>query len=490
MRYSKILLSLTVLSGALLMAGCTKNFADKNDDPNAITIITPDLLLPSIIRTAVNTTMGEAWGVGTLVVQQTAKYQFVDDDRYIWGNRDNIWNSFYTNLRDVKKLSELSASSSQPAYNAIALILKSWMFSMITDTYGDAPYSEATSGNNNILKPKYDTQEAIYTGILTDLESANTILSTAASSVKGDLIYQGDLLKWRKLANSLRIRYLMRISAKIDVKTRLQEIVSNPIANPIFETNADDGDYSYLAEAPNQFPNYTNRIGGFDEFRLSKTFSDVLQAFNDPRISIFARPTSASVTAGKPVFVGMPNGLSDTQALNYNGGSNNISRIGSFYYENSITPAGLLVAKGYIMGYPELQFLLAEARFKNLITTAIPVQTYYENGVKGAFIYLNTTAPASYLTQAGVAFDANNAMKQIFTQKWISLFYTGLENWYEYRRTGLPALTAGPDNQNGGRIPVRYRYPLNEQAQNPENLKAAIARQGADDLNTKVWWAK
>ena len=474
----------------LLLAGCTKDFAEKNEDPNAITVITPDLLLPSIIRSAVNTQMGEGWGIGNLVVQQTAKYQFVDDDRYLWDSKDNVWNANYSYLRDVKKLSELAASSGQPAYNGIALILKAWLFSVITDAYGDAPYSEATGGDTNIFKPKYDTQEAIYDGILKDLESSNTILSTAAATVKGDLIYQGDLLKWRKLANSLRVRYLMRISAKKDVAPLLQAIIGNPSANPVFVNNADDGDYSYYAEAPNQFPNYTNRIGGFDEFRLSNTFSSTLQAFNDPRLAIFARPTSASVTAGNPQYVGMPNGLSDTEALNFNGGSNNISRIGSFYYENSITPAGLLVAKGYIMAFPELQFLLAEARLKNLITTAITPQGYYEKGIEGAFVYLNSTIPADYLARTGVKFDQANALNQIITQKWISLFYTGLENWFEWRRTGFPVLKAGPDNQNGGQIPRRYKYPLDEQLQNPEALKTAIGRQGADNINTRVWWNK
>jgi hypothetical protein len=474
----------------IVAAGCTKDFAEKNQDPNAITVITPDLLLPSIIRSAINTQMGEAWGIGTLVVQQTAKYQFVDDDRYLWDNKDNVWNSYYSNMRDVKKLSELSASTSQPAYGAIALILKSWMFSVITDTYGDAPYTEATSGDVNILKPKYDAQEVIYAGILADLEKANTILSTASATVKGDLIYQGDLLKWRKLANSLRVRYLLRISAKQSVAATLQTIVSTPATYPLFTGNADDGDYSYYAEAPNQFPNYTNRIGGFDEYRLSNTFGNTLQAFADPRLAIFARPTASSVTAGNPQYVGMPNGLSDTEALNFNGGSNNISRMGAFYYESSITPAGLLVAKGYIMGFAELQFLLAEARLKNLINTPVTAQGYYEKGIEGAFIYLNTTMPSDYLSRSGVRFDNGTALNQIITQKWISLFYTGLENWFEWRRTGFPVLKAGPDNQNGGLIPRRLKYPLDERLQNPDALNTAIARQGADNINTRVWWDK
>jgi hypothetical protein len=480
----------SVLASILLLGGCTKDFAEKNQDPNAITDITPDLLLPSILRSGVNTMMSEAWGIGTLVVQQTAKYQFVDDDRYLWDNKDGIWNSYYSNLRDVKKLSELSETSAQPAYGAIALILKSWMYSIITDTYGDVPYSEATAGDQNILKPAYDTQEAIYEGILKDLGTANDVLSGAVGTVKGDLIYQGDLLKWRKLANSLKVRYLMRISGKKDVSVRLQEMLGDPAKFPLFAGNADDGDYSYYAEAPNQFPNYTNRIGGFDEYRLSNTFSRVLQAYRDPRLAIFARPTAASVTAGNPQYVGLPNGLSDTEALNFNGGSNNISRIGSFYYENSITPAGLLVAKGYIMGYPELQFLLAEARLKGLIGTGTTARAYYERGIEGAFSYLNTSMPQDYLSRDGVRFEQGSALEQIMTQKWIALFYTGLENWFEWRRTGFPVLKAGPDNQNGGRIPVRYKYPLSEQSQNPEKLQEAIGRQGADNINTAVWWDK
>jgi hypothetical protein len=282
----------------------------------------------------------------------------------------------------------------------------------------------------------------------------------------------------------------MRISAKQSVAAALQAIVSNPTTYPVFTSNADDGDYSYYAEAPNQFPNYTNRIGGFDEYRLSNTFGNTLQSFQDPRLAIFARPTAASVTAGNPQYVGMPNGLSDTEALNFNGGSNNISRIGAFYYESSITPAGLLVAKGYIMGFAELQFLLAEAKYKNLISTAVTTQAYYEKGIEGAFIYLNTTMPADYLTRTGVKFDNATAMNQIITQKWISLFYTGLENWFEWRRTGLPVLKAGPDNQNGGLIPRRLKYPLNERLQNPDALNTAIGRQGADNINTRVWWDK
>jgi len=474
----------------ILLPACTKDFEEENYDPNAITSVTPDLLLPGILRSSVSQMVSEGWGTGNLVVQHTAKYQFVDEDRYLWGNKSGLWNSMYSTLRDVNVLIDLSETSNQPEYKGIALIMKSWMFSILTDAYGDVPYTEATKALEGIFTPKYDPQEQIYEGILQDLEEANALLATSNGVPRGDLIYQGNLLKWRKLANSLKLRYLMRISDRKDVKTAMQAILDDPSTYPVFENNTDDGVYTYYAAAPNQFPNYTMRIGSFDEVRLSQKMESTLEAFNDPRITVFARPTSASANTSTPVYTGMPNGLSDTEALNYNGGSNNISRIGQLYFEGSITPEGLQVAKGYIMAYPELQFILAEAASKNLISTGKTAQQYYEDGIRGSFIYFNEPMPAGYLTRIGVAFNEATALKQIGTQKWIALFFSGLEAWFDWRRTGEPTIIPGPDNQNNNRVPVRYKYPLNEQSQNAENLQAAIQRQGPDDINTKVWWDK
>ena len=485
----KFKLGLVALAITLLPA-CTQDFEEENTDPNAITGVTPDLVLPGILRSSVSQMVNESCGTGNLVIKQTAKYQFVDEDRYLWGNKSGLWNNMYSTLRDVNALMDLSETANQPEYKGITLILKSWMFSILTDAYGDVPYSEATKALTGVFTPKYDPQEQIYAGILKDLEEANTILAAGKGVPRGDLLYQGDLLKWRKLANSLKLRYLMRISNRQDVKSAMQAILDNPATYPVFESNSDNGVYTYYAAAPNQFPNYTMRIGSFDEVRLSKKMETTLEEFNDPRITVFARPTSASANTGTPVYTGMPNGLSDTEALNYNGGSNNISRIGQLYFEGSITPEGLQVAKGYIMGYPELQFILAEAASKNLISTSASAHDYYEAGIKGSFNYFSRTMPTNYLTQKGVAFNETNALEQIGTQKWIALFFTGLEAWFDWRRTGEPEITPGPDNQNNDRVPVRYKYPLNEQSQNAEQLQAAIQRQGADDINTKVWWDK
>ncbi|QRR00406.1 SusD/RagB family nutrient-binding outer membrane lipoprotein [Dyadobacter sandarakinus] len=476
-----------IVAGLTMLPACTDDFVEKNTDPNAITDVTPDLLLPGIIRTSVNQMVDQSWSIGNIVVQHTAKIQFVSEDRYTWGDRDGLWNNMYNNLRDVRLLIQLSEKNNSNNYRGIALIMRAWMFSLLTDAYGDIPYTEATSGVSGILQPKYDAQEVVYAGILNDLKTANEILG-AGETVVGDLIYNGDVAKWRKLANSLRLRYLLRISGRKDVKADMQAILADATGNPVMTSNADNGTLRYLTSAPNQFPLYTARQGSFDEFRLSKNLGDKLTALADPRITVFAQPTDASATAGAPKYVGVPNGLNEVAALDYNGGPNNVSRAGSLFFKGSITDRGLDVAKGYIMGYPELQFILAEAARKGLITSTTTAKTYYEQGIAAAFDYTDVAMPANYLSSPGVAYTDASALTLIGTQKWIALFFTGLEAWFDWRRTGIPTINAGVDNVNGGRVPVRFAYPRSEQTLNPGSLSEAVARQGADNYNTRVWW--
>jgi hypothetical protein len=398
----------------------------------------------------------------------------------------------YTTMRDVNNMYTAADLTGQNNYKAIALILKSWMFSLVTDAYGDVPYSEATGGKDKNYFPKYDRQEDIYNGILADLQTANELLGSSSETVGGDILYNGSLTRWRKLANSLRLRYLMRISNRRDVSAAMQAIVSNPAANPVFENNADNAALRYLPTVPNQFPLYTGRVGSVDEFRLSKTMADQLKTFNDPRIGVFARPTVSSVAAGSPEFVGVPNGLDDNAALQYNGGGQNISRIGAAYYIDGFgTPSDreLNIARGIIMTYAELQFILAEAAQKGLIATGT-AKEYYEKGIAASFDFYGLEVPTGYLAQPGVAFEAGNALQRIGTQKWIALFYTGLEAWFDWRRTGIPAITPGPANLNNNQVPVRFIYPTFEFSLNKENVEAAVAGQGPNTINTQVWWDK
>jgi hypothetical protein len=256
------------------------------------------------------------------------------------------------------------------------------------------------------------------------------------------------------------------------------------------EGNADNATYRYLATSPDQFPLFTARIGSFNEFRASKTLLDVLVALGDKRLEIFFRPTPATESAAAPVYAGLPNGLSDVDALTFNGGPQNQSRIGSLFYENAVTPQGLNTARGVIMTYAELSFLLAEAAEKGLISGG--AEAHYLNGVRASMQYYGITATDAYLGQPQVAYlgTQQEKLSKIGTQKWIALFYMGLEAWFDWRRTGIPALKPGPSNQNSDRIPVRFIYPISEQALNSTSYQAAVQRQGADNINTRMWIIK
>lgn len=509
MKKNKFILFTGALSIFFLVSSCDKEFEETNTNQNIPNSVTSDLLLAGVIRNTVTDQVNEAWGIGNIVAQHTAKIQFVNEDRYLWGERNGVWNSVYSNMRNVQNIIDASnnASPVQNNYLGVALIMKSWLFSLATDAYGDIPYSEAIQGKTGgIYTPKYDKQEDIYNGILADLKKANDLLGTSNESVSGDLIYSGSTLKWRKFANSLRLRLLLRLSKKKSTATDMQAIISDPVKYPIFTSNDDNAELKYLAAAPNQWPLYGTRVGSFDEFRVSKTLADRLNAIGDPRIKVFGRPSQSSVAAGNPKIEGIPNGLGDVAALNYNGGPQGVSRVGYSYaclVCNDIGQAVPVpdVARGAIMTFSELEFILAEAREKGFITTG-SAETYYTKGIQANVDFhasvtptaygINLSLPANYFTQPAVAYtgSTDEKLSKIALQKWVSLYFNGLEAWFDWRRTRMPAIVPGPDNLNNNKVPVRYIYPLSEQSLNKVNRDEAVARQGADDLNTEMWIVK
>lgn len=482
---NKLLIGISMLG--LSITSCDNDFENVNKNPNVPLTVTPDLLIPSIVQRTANRSVNEAWGIGNIVMQYTAKIQFVNEDRYLWGELNGVWNDGYTSLRDVQNLIDISKNTNRPEYEAVGLILKSYIFGQITDCYGDVPYSEAIGGKSKNYFPKYDTQESIYTGILADLVKANELIKNNPKNISGDLLYGGNIIKWRKLANTLRVKFLMRISNVKNVSADLTQIVSNTSEFPLFENNSDMAALTYLATNPNQFPIHTTRVGSFDEIRLSKTLGDTLASLGDPRLQVIARPTAAS-TPDNQVYAGIPNGLNDVDALTYNGGAQNISRVGTTFFENAITSYGLKVARGILMSYTHLQFLLAEAAQKGLIPG--DAETFYNNGIQSSFEFYELQMPTGYMDLPQVKYNAANGAEQIAFQRWLGMFFNGLESWFEWRRTDLPKLKPGRDNLNNDKIPVRFIYPVIEQALNASSRSEAVARQGADDINTKVWWDK
>jgi hypothetical protein len=474
---------ITLLFGlAVVIAGCDKNFADININRNAPQEVSPALVLPGILRSIFQFEVNQSFTYGNTSVNMVVKSFDDQPGRYNW-TTSGVWGHCYGNLRDIAAMSQAAAREEKPLYEGVALILRAYLIGLNTQIHGDIPYTEAIGGKTNgNFTPAYDEQERIFEGIISDLERANEILSTGGT-IAGDIIYNGNPMLWRKFANSYRLRILTRLSEKWAVGPMIQTIVNDNGRYPLFQSNADSFALAFLSSAPNQYPMHTYRLGDITDQRLCKSLADTLLIYQDPRIAAYATPTSNSVQTGQPVYVGVPNGLYNAAINNYNGGEANQSHISDRYYSD---PA----ATHTIMSYAELQFILAEGALKGWISG--DARTFYEAGITAAYAALGTPMSTGYLSQPRVQLSANQtvALQQIIVQKWIASFYYGMEAYFEYRRTGFPHIVPGPDNVNDNRVPMRFRYPTQEQDLNGENYNAAVARQGKDDINTRMWLLK
>jgi len=459
---------------------CTKNFEETNSNPNQPEEVSADLLLSTVISTLANQAAQTGWNNGNIVGQLTAKINFTGFDRYEWGSESGIWNTYYGILPEIELIlaNATSEEFKNTTYEGIALTMRSYVYANLTDNWANIPFSEAIEATGDNFTPAYDTQEAIYMGILEDLRTAEALLEQGQTILGGDILYGGDTQKWVKFANSLRLRYLMRSSGKIDAGVEIRSILDS---GKFIAGNEDNAVMVYPATTQiDSWPVSNSRIGSFDEHRMSQTSESILKQFGDDRLQKWFQPTD-NPTDDPNLFAGMKNGLSEDNASTFNGGASNVSRLNqSFFYDspNSV--------KAAIIQTAEVHFIFAEAAQRGLITA--DAATFYDEGVRLSFEYWNVEQDiTAYLAQAGVAYD--DQLETILTQKWLASFLVGLEAWYDFRRTGLPSvIVPGPDNVNNDEVPVRFLYPDSEQTLNSENYKSAVSRIGQDDINAQGWW--
>ncbi len=468
----RIIISSAILG--LLVLGCTKDFDEINKNPNAPEEITPPFLLTNVISVAADRNAYEqGFRLANYLVQFAASVEFERIDRYEMGSNSSYWNTLYTLLNDVESMKRLEGSNE--AYVAVGDIMRCHIFSQLTDMWGDVPYSEALQAGKGNFTPAYDRQEDIYTdpqtGILAVLEKAVGILQNTNSSVNGDVLFGNDLQKWVRFANSLRVRYLLRISKRMDVSSALQDLVNE---NQLMQSNLDNAVLPYLASAPNQFPMSIASLGLYQEHRMTRTVDSILTLWNDPRINVLYKPNSQGG------FGSLPNGLSRETIGNRGIDLDTVSLFGSIFRD---VPDGV---DAQFMQYAELQFALAEAAQRGIIAGS--VEAYYQAAIEASFAYYNVSLPGDYFTRPEIALNGSDNLEKILTQKWLSLINVGHEAWFNIRRTGIPALEPGPDNLNEDRYPVRYLYPESEQATNNANYSKAASRLGGDNINSKGWW--
>ena len=468
-----------ILFSAILatsFTSCKKELADINKNPNEAENPLPDYLLTGAIKS----TTDAYWGTNNinsslLFVQHWAKIQYTDPDRYIFSNTDlqDLWNSGYTKgITNLNKLIELADAQQNTNYRGVAKVLRSWTFLLLTDAYGDIPYSQAIQ-IKQFVTPKYDAQKDVYFGLLDDLKSAQADLALNGKAIAGDIIYGGKIDRWKKFANALRLRIALRIADREPEKTKavLAEIATE--GGAYISSNAEIAQLVYVT-SPNQNP-ISNTFDTRNDHRISKTIVDKLKSLSDPRLPIFASPTK-DVTP--EVYIGVPNGLltSDANSL----GLNKTSKPGTYFLAPS--------APAVILSYAEVLFDRAEIAARGLSNedpAALYKQAVEESlrqyGVTEGEINTYTNLPA-------VKYNAGNFKKSIGEQKWIALFGQGLEAFAEWRRLDYPELAPAVAGTLGGKLPVRFIYPGREQSLNGENYKAAVAKQGADLLTTKLWF--
>lgn len=464
-----------------LVTSCTKDFASINTNPNASERVEPPFLLTNIlVETANANTYEQGFRLSNFICQFSADIEFERIDRYEMGSNAGYWNLLYGLLSDIRSMQEAPAANE--AYIAVGDVLKSYIFSQLTDMWGDVPYRDAVKAKDGITAPAYDRQEDIYTatdGILATLKNAAEVLSQSKETIAGDVLFHGNLDQWVKFANSLRVRYIMRISRRLTDFSELQALADS---GPLMESNADNAVIPYLATAPNQFPLSQSALGIYNGHRMSSTIGNTLLEWNDPRIAILFKPTTKSIAEGNPRYKGLRNGQTRETIAAEGIDLNDISLFGAIWRD---VPDGV---DAQYMQFAELQFALAEAVERGYISG--DAKAYYENGIKAHFTYLGAVLPADYLSQDNIALNGEDHLEKILTQKWVSLISNGHEAWFNVRRTGIPNLIPGPDNMNDDRFPVRYLYPEGEQATNTEHYQEAVRAMGGDNINAKGWWEK
>jgi hypothetical protein len=493
-RYRKLAL---VLPFALTLGACEKNLDAIGTNPNNATTGNPAYVLTNAERSNIfrlfDIPVNQDGGL--LIVQHWAKAQYTEEDRYQFrdGSYQSIWDGFYANgLQDFNYLITQGEATKNPNLQAVGLIMRSYFFSVLTDTYGDIPYSEALRLQENIITPKYDNQEDVYTGLLADLKRASSLVDASGPAVDGDIIYGGDMNQWKRFANSLRLRLAMRISDAKESLTRTEVTELLNGSTPLFASNDDNAQFDFLSTTPNTNPVYENRLTR-DDHRVSRSLTKILSNLKDPRLPIYADPAEcAGPTTGAfagpdstGLYRGIPNGLTTANANSF-GSLCSSSKVGS-YFTSATAP-------GVLMTYAEVLFFKSEAIARGYVTGDATVE--YRKAIQASMdqYHIAAAEATAYLAQPSVntTITAANYKQAIGTQKWIALYGQGVEAWSEFRRLDYPSLTPAksPAAAAAGKFPVRFRYPTLEQSVNTASRAAAVAHQGADVISTKLWWDK
>ncbi|AWV99023.1 SusD/RagB family nutrient-binding outer membrane lipoprotein [Arcticibacterium luteifluviistationis] len=516
MKIYKKILGVTLLSCFALSSCDEDKLIELNSNKNASTDIDMSYLL-AYGQLRVAGSRFESWRTNLIysstMIQHNATLQgYWSGDKYYYNASYSgaYWSTHFSDA--IKLLTEVVDKTADDAdlanIHSAAQIMRAFDLHRMTDIYGDIPYKQAgrgtIDGDANWF-PAYETQEEVYSLLVADIKAARDSFSDSAKNLgEQDVLFQGDLTKWKKFANALLMRVALRMS-NVDAATA-QAVFTEAATSGAIDSNDADGFLTQVLGTGGD-TNYNGTSlamssegggGGDNNAKVSKTFLDWMNANNDPRKMIIVggvgNPYNDKSTwiTDPELQVGLPNGYTTTTIKNIVPDFVTVDDY-SFINPDIIN----LDDPTPFISYAEVEFMLAEAAVKGWITT--DSETHFSNGINAAMnswaaFGVQTPAQAdinAYIEGLGYA-SADNKLELIGEQYWAATYLNHIESWSNWRRTGYPALTptSDPNNMTGGTIPRRLRYYENEIGTNPENYKTAIARQGADLMTTRIWWDK
>ncbi len=515
--------------GAVALLGLSACNPDKltqiNQDPNNPISAPPGPVFTYATRIAMQRWFGSNptnMRGPVLTTQHLAQVQYPDEDSYsrLDGTVTDasFINAYSQELKNFQAVIDAGKPDEQEMLWGPAQVMRSLIFGYITDVWGDVPYSQALKGDaaDATLQPAYDAQKDIYTGLFADLKEAVDAMAAGASPVSvlapvgsADPIYAGSRTRWERFANSLRARHAMRL-ANVDPATAQAQLAA-AIAAPggLIASNADNAQIVWPGDGVYNNPWSVNNQGR-DDHRLSEHLLNEMIPVNDPRVAVYAQPTlcylnpaATGCPASPPQYAGMPNALTATEAATWSLKSSRPGRV--FYSTNRFCKvsfsAGAYVGcsgltgqrfPSFILTYAEVSFILAEAAERGWIAGS--AAAYYNQAIQASMAQwgvTDATAIAAFLATPGIAYTPGpGGMRQIALQKWIALYTDGVEAWSEWRRTCVPETIKPGPAAIIGTVPRRYEYSIREASVNSANMDAAVARQGADDFTTRIYWDK
>lgn len=483
-----------VLLFVIGMASC-QDLEEMNINPNLPTETHPQLLLTKVEWDVFR----EYRGTGPLyALKMLVQTDGENANQYYKWDRGSF--GPYAVMRDISKMMEEAERINDPTYVALGKFFRAYYFYHLTLSFGDIPYSAALKGEaEEGYTPEYDDQEAVFKGILQELAEANDILASQNKIILGDIIYEGNILSWRKLINAFRLKVYITLSEKqsnsdIDFGS-FRSIYLN---EPLMESVADNASLKFLDQQGNRYPDF-NSSGFSSGMYMDSTFIQRLQEREDPRLFIYSTQTRSAREEGKAIndFSAYEGGdpAAPYGTVNEKATVGKVSRVNDRYHRDPVNEPYVL------LGYSEQQLILAEAAVRgwveadaaDLYESAVMASfKFYEMNASGYESYVSESAVRGYLAKpinnfsAATGFDEK--IEKIIMQKYLqSFFQLGWTAFFDHHRTGYPSFR----RPAGVQIPYRWIYPQSEYNYNPANVAEAISRQfgdGNDQIDEKTWW--